>query len=71
MNCLFIYIFGHAARLLGIPVPQPGIKPMSLALAGEFLTTAPLGKPTNSFYCGKIHIKFTILSILKCTVQVY
>ena len=26
-------------------LPDPGIKPMSPALAGEFLTTAPPGKP--------------------------
>ena len=28
--------------------PRPGLEPMSPALAGEFLTTAPPGKPTVS-----------------------
>ena len=26
-------------------LPNPGIEPVSLALAGEFFTTKPLGKP--------------------------
>ena len=31
----------------GILVPRPGIEPMSSALAGGFLTTGPLGKPSE------------------------
>ena len=30
-------------------LPRPGIKPVSPALAGGFLTTAPPGKPCGSF----------------------
>ena len=34
-------------------LPGPGLKPMSLALAGGFLTTAPPGKPPyKSFLSG-------------------
>ena len=33
----------------GILVPQPGIKPMSPALGGGFLTTGPPGKPSDHF----------------------
>lgn len=39
----------------GLPFPSPGdlpdsgIKPMTLALAGGFFTTGPSGKPTCSF----------------------
>ena len=29
-------------------LPDPGIKPMSLALAGRFFTTVPPGKPSNT-----------------------
>ena len=30
-------------------LPNPGIKPVSLALAGRFLTTEPPGKPEHKF----------------------
>ena len=30
-------------------LPRPGIKPVSPALAGGFLTTRPPGKPNNEF----------------------
>ena len=30
-------------------LPRPGIKPVSLALQGRFLTTGPLGKPIAGF----------------------
>ena len=30
-------------------LPWPGLKPVSLALAGRFLTTAPPGKPQSDF----------------------
>ena len=35
-------------------LPDPGIKPMSPALAGGFFTTEPLGKSTQAFlkFCG-------------------
>ena len=32
-------------------LPDPGIKPMSLALAGRFFNTKPPGKPRNSLIC--------------------
>ena len=31
-------------------LPGPGLEPMSPALAGGFLTTAPSGKPYDMFY---------------------
>ena len=31
-------------------LPGPGLKPMSPALAGRFLTTAPPGKPPNRVF---------------------
>ena len=31
-------------------LPGPGLKPVSLALAGGFLTTAPPGKPQNTIF---------------------
>ena len=30
-------------------LPGPGLQPVSPALAGGFLTTAPPGKPNNSY----------------------
>ena len=40
---------GARAKLLHSmwDLPKPGLKPMSLALAGRFSTTAPPGKPTS------------------------
>ena len=40
------------ARILPSPgdLPHPGIKPASLALAGGFFTTEPLGKPLCGLY---------------------
>ena len=41
----------QAKLLLGTwDLPGPGIKPVSLALAGEFFTTEPPGKPLLSFF---------------------
>ena len=40
-------------------LPGPGIKPMSLVLAGEFLTTAPPGKSRTFF-------QYSILVFLQC-----
>ena len=38
--------------------PGPALKPVSPALAGRFLTTAPPGKPMDNFYLYfKIHIR--------------
>ena len=31
-------------------LPRPGLEPVSLALAGRFLTTAPPGKPINLYF---------------------
>ena len=33
-------------------LPGPGLEPVSPALAGGFLTTAPPGKPEQKFYTG-------------------
>ena len=30
--------------------PRPGLEPVSLALAGRFLTTVPPGKPEKHFF---------------------
>ena len=42
---------GSRAQLLrGMwDLPRPGLKPVSPALAGRFSTTAPPGKPNNSY----------------------
>ena len=32
-------------------LPRPGLEPVSLALAGGFLTTAPSGKPSYFHFC--------------------
>ena len=37
-------------------LPEPGLEPVSPALAGGFLTTAPPGKPE---FCFLIVVKFT------------
>ena len=43
---------GSRAQLLrGMwDLPRPGLEPVSPALAGRFLTTAPAGKPLISFF---------------------
>ena len=43
---------GSRAQLLHSmwDLPRPGIEPVSPALAGRFLTTAPPGKPCSLFY---------------------
>ena len=38
------------ATACGILVPQPGIEPMSPALAGGFLTTGPPGKSQDFYF---------------------
>ena len=35
-------------------LPRPGLEPVSPALAGRFLTTAPPGKPLEGFWKGKV-----------------
>ena len=47
------WLFGLEA--CGIPVPQPGIKPVPSALEAEVLTTGPPGKSLTTSSC------FTIL----------
>ena len=51
---------GTQAQLLCVmwDLPRPGIKPVSPALAGGFLTTAP---PSKSYY--------KILNIVPCVIQ--
>ena len=53
-SCCRAQALGHAGLVIGKwaqsphdmwDLPGPGIKPMSLALAGGFLTTGPPGKP--------------------------
>ena len=39
----------HCSTACGILIPQAGIKPISLALQGGFLTTGPPGKPPTLF----------------------
>ena len=36
-------------------LPRPGLEPVSLALAGRFLTTAPPGKPLSELSELNIH----------------
>ena len=50
-------------------LPRPGLKPVSPALAGRFLTTAPPGKPYNPFFFffKEIHVLlFIYLFIYGC-----
>ena len=42
-------------------LPRPGLEPVSPALAGRFSTTAPPGKPSNSFY----EASFTLIKLDK------
>ena len=41
-------------------LPDPGIKPMSLALAGRFLTTEPLGKKDCWVHIGSFKFGRTV-----------
>ena len=59
----------------GLPIPplvhppNPGIKPMSPALAGRFFTTPPPGKPVSSLCnCWKI-AEDSALLLLECWIQ--
>ena len=45
----------RASLLRGMwDLPGPGLEPVSPALAGGFLTTAPPGKPRSSFLMQKV-----------------
>ena len=46
-----LWNMGLAALRTG-NLPGPGIEPVSPALAGRFLTTAPLEKPLSIFFEG-------------------
>ena len=46
-----LWNMGLAALRMG-NLPGPGIEPVSPALAGRFLTTAPLEKPLSIFFEG-------------------
>ena len=48
-------------------LPRPGLKPMSLALAGGFLTTAPPGRPQLDYIFLK-HFCYILSSISVCEV---
>ena len=39
-------------------LPGPGLKPVSPALAGRFLTTAPPGKPVWNFFACQVVVSF-------------
>ena len=53
-------------------LPGPGIEPMSPALAGRFLTTAPPGKPrTNILNSSKIQKTSPYLLPLHCSPMYY
>ena len=47
-------------------LPDPGIEPMSPALAGRLFTTEPPGKPSVQYKC-----KFAICLMLMITVDIY
>ena len=49
----------------GILVPQPGIKPMSPALEGGFLTTGPPGKSLTTIFFKRILMERLVLNIRK------
>ena len=40
----------HCSTACGILIPQAGIRPVSLALQGGFLTTGPPGKPPDPLF---------------------
>ena len=47
-------------------LPDPGIEPLSLALAGGFFTTEPLGGPTSHYTCVQICTKYNTKSEPSC-----
>ena len=46
-------------------LPRPGLEPVSPALAGGFLTTAPPGKPPSAHFLIGLFV-FSILSCMSC-----
>ena len=59
--------FGAQAYLLHYiwNIPRPGIKPVSPALAGRFLSTALLGKSENSFFPQLIWLRWVLVAQLR------
>ena len=51
--------------------PGPGLKPVSPALAGGFLSTAPPGKPYITVLDGKIYIYIYIYNISRKAIYIY
>ena len=47
-------------------LPGPGLEPVSPALAGRFLTTAPPGKPRGCYYKMQLNIFIVSLPPLEC-----
>ena len=47
-------------------LPGPGLEPVSPALAGGFLTTAPPGKPQQSFFFKFIYLFLAVLGLPFC-----
>ena len=45
-------------------LPEAGLEPMSPALAGGFLTTAPAGKPPNFFFLKDKMLMYSMGSIV-------
>ena len=56
---------------IGILVPRPGIKSMSPALQGTFLTTGPSRNSPNLFSPSKLVIVITLVMIFVMTMQIY
>ena len=58
-----IRIWEWAAISMPLDLPNPGIKPMTLASAGRFFTTRPPGKPKshNNFWVTKYTFCASIL----------
>ena len=57
--CKLLCLWGSPGKNTGVGLPclppgdlprDPGIKPVSLSLAGKFFTTVPPGKPHASLY---------------------
>ena len=57
----------QVAILFSRDLPNPGIEPMSPALAGGFFTTEPSGKPPMHVYSAQINFK-TMNSLRKETM---
>ena len=60
---LYLWLEGLVApRHVGILIPPPGIKPMSLALEDGFLTIGPPGKSFNAFMDSFIYPTYNIFA---------